>query len=482
MSTGTIPYGDGPYGGGQNTGGGLPPGSVGIGGYGTVPYGDELYGGGTNSFASAAPLAAEASADCIPAFVQVLEPPPPYQPSSIIYNDLVIFETPNVRDRPPYLPDSSRREIMLMRHFENRLRGVLVWRRSDGTFCVDTPCNYEKAQTNPNGYIQDDPIGPDLTTSYVGTTGVSTEFANDAALGPDQGVPAPPPTLADSNVNFPWNPFVGSTNSQTPGSYAYNTNWDQSTQDFALNPYLKEWWEGGAENIVSQEEALELTAAGFGDCLRAAEQGTVGTIYADGYDPYTGSGDVFKPTDVGVGPPLPPPPSEAIPNEADGVGIAVNPVITIGLPVTPGQQTATAIAAGITPTITVNGTMGAAAAQAVGVKPGISLVGGSVVTTSPLEADATAAGVAPVVTFGVAVAYATGAGITPTVTTNTSGGAPTSAPAEALGVRPTITLNQGVTLIVPTTAASATGTGVTPTVTGNAGFGIGPFGQGAFGG
>ena len=62
---------------------------------------------------------------------------------------LCIFLTPQVRDRPPYLPNSSPREYGLMRHFENRLRGVLVWLRNDGTYVVDTICNYEAAMTQP---------------------------------------------------------------------------------------------------------------------------------------------------------------------------------------------------------------------------------------------------------------------------------------------------------------------------------------------
>ena len=171
---------------------------------------------------------------------------PPAPPS---FDGLAIFLTPQVRDRPPYLPNSSRREIMLMRHFENRLRGVLVWLRNDGTYCVDTICNYEAAQTQPAAFISDDPIGPDWDPP-----GGSTEF---------QG-------LNDSNVNYPWNPYPGTTNSTIPGSFAYNVNWDRTTQDFILDPYMIQWWEGGAENVITQEQALALTAAGFGDCIGPA--------------------------------------------------------------------------------------------------------------------------------------------------------------------------------------------------------------------
>jgi hypothetical protein len=117
--------------------------------------------------------------------------------------------------------------------------------------------------TQPAAYISDDPIGPDLTADFQG--------------------------LTDSNVNYPWNPFPGSTNSETPGSYAYNVNWDQTTQDFILNPYLIDWWEGGAENIVTQAQALALTAAGFGDCIALAPAGSVLGSQPQGLGPYGSS-------------------------------------------------------------------------------------------------------------------------------------------------------------------------------------------------
>ena len=183
--------------------------------------------------------------------------------SSETFDALALFLTPQVRDRPPYLPDSNRREYGLMRHFENRLRGVLVWERNDGTYVVDTTCNYEAAMTQPAAFISDDPIGPDLTADFQG--------------------------LTDSNVNYPWNPFPGSTNSTIPGSFAYNVNWDRTTQDFILNPYLIDWWEGGAENIITQDQALALTAAGFGDCIGPAPIGADIGSQPQGLGPYGSS-------------------------------------------------------------------------------------------------------------------------------------------------------------------------------------------------
>ncbi len=201
--------------------------------YGSGPYGSGLYGGTAG-----------------PAISSTL-------------TALALFVTPQVRDRPPYLPDSSPAQYGLMRHFENRLRGVLVWERNDGTYCVDTTCNYESAMTEPAAFISSDPIGPDLTADFQG--------------------------LTDSNVNYPWNPKPGSTNSVTPGSYAFNTNWDQTTQDFILDPYMIQWWQGAACNIITQAQALALTAAGFGDCISAAPAGASIGSEPQGQGPYGSS-------------------------------------------------------------------------------------------------------------------------------------------------------------------------------------------------
>jgi hypothetical protein len=194
-------------------------------GYGTLAYGTDPYG--TNGVG-------------YPGKAREL-------PIAAIYNGTCIFEPPVVRDRAPYLPDSTQAEYNLWRHFENRLRGVNVWQRSDGTFCVDTPANYESAQTHPAAYISDGPIGPDLTNTEQG--------------------------LSDTNINYPWNPippqppFYDSTISEVPGAYVFTTNWDQTTDTLVLNPYMVTFWEGGSINPVTQSEALILTAAGFGDCL-----------------------------------------------------------------------------------------------------------------------------------------------------------------------------------------------------------------------
>ncbi len=212
-------------------------------GYGTQVYGTVAYGtGGFTAGVSVTVIPGTARATATAGNASVSKASNEIPPE---YTGLCTFECPQVRDRAPYLPDSSQAEYNLWRHFENRLRGVNVWQRSDGTFCVDTPANYEAAQTHPAAYFSDDPIGPDLTAEEQG--------------------------LSDSNVNYPWNPippqppFYDSTISEVPGAYVFITNWDQTTETLALDPYLVKWWQGGAVYTITQEEALVLTAAGFGD-------------------------------------------------------------------------------------------------------------------------------------------------------------------------------------------------------------------------
>ena len=185
--------------------------------YGTFAYGTALYGG----TGTATPVA-------------------PTTPVEL--GALVTFQTPRVQDEPPFLPDSPMRQVGLMRHYENRIRGVNVWERSDGSFCVDTGCNYESAMTSPAAFLTDDPCGPDET---------------------ETGFPA----LTDTAINYPWDPFPGAGNSEVPGAYAWVVNWDQTTQLFVNNPYLATWFQGGAIIEITQEQALVLTAAGFGDCI-----------------------------------------------------------------------------------------------------------------------------------------------------------------------------------------------------------------------
>lgn len=187
---------------------------------GPTPYGGEPYGAGP--YGGDYPFSA----------------PPPYYP----LGGTVIFQTPCVQDEPPYLPDSTPQQFALYRHMANRWRGVNVWQRSDGTFCQDTPTPYESSQTALACFFSKGPMGPDETAEQQ----------------------------LDSNVNYPWQPFPGSAafgQTVSPGAFVYVQNWDGTNQTEIQDPFLAAWWQPGAYNVVTQEEALELTAAGYGDCL-----------------------------------------------------------------------------------------------------------------------------------------------------------------------------------------------------------------------
>ena len=187
---------------------------------------------GTASFVASASMAATGA--LIPPYVPVVGP--------------IYFRTPSVKDEAPYLPDSSPSQVRLFRHYENRRRAVNVWQRSDGTFCQDTPTSSDTDQTSPAAYFTDDPVGP------------YEIFGGEL----------------DSNVNYPWNPYPGAGPepgpgysgigpNPNPGQFVYGTNWDGTTFTEQLNPYLLRWFQPASTIEVTQEEALELTAAGYGD-------------------------------------------------------------------------------------------------------------------------------------------------------------------------------------------------------------------------
>ena len=193
--------------------------------YGTGPYGGTAYGGSTT-----------------------FTPSTPSTPVNL--GALVLFQTPVVAVIPRWLPDSTPQQYLLYRHMANENRGVNVWLCSDGTYRVDYPCNYEEAQTSPAAFFSDDPIGPDETPPGSGSI-PAADF----------------PALNDTNLAYPWNPFPGSTISETPGNYATVYDWTEQMTEFTLNPYFTRWYAGGHILEVTQQEALALTAAGFGDCL-----------------------------------------------------------------------------------------------------------------------------------------------------------------------------------------------------------------------
>ena len=79
------------------------------------------------------------------------------------------FSPPLIKDRPPFLPDSSELEKSLWAHFENRIRGVNVWIISDGSVVQDTatPENSNTNMTPVYPWNPDAPSAPYVTTVMV---------------------------------------------------------------------------------------------------------------------------------------------------------------------------------------------------------------------------------------------------------------------------------------------------------------------------
>ena len=74
---------------------------------------------------------------------------------SVIFYDGAVdtgtqFTPPMVKDRPPYLDNSTQIEKELWRHFENRIRGVNVWIMSDDSVVQDT-ASPENSNTDMSG-------------------------------------------------------------------------------------------------------------------------------------------------------------------------------------------------------------------------------------------------------------------------------------------------------------------------------------------
>lgn len=78
-----------------------------------------------------------------------------------------LFTPPLTKDRPPILPDSTPDQIALWRHFENRERGVNVFKLQDGSYVQDTATE-ENSNTNvPYPINFNEPTAPYVRSTYV---------------------------------------------------------------------------------------------------------------------------------------------------------------------------------------------------------------------------------------------------------------------------------------------------------------------------
>jgi hypothetical protein len=135
----------------------------------------------------------------------------------------LLFTPPLVKDRPPFLPDSTELEKSLWLHFENRYRGVNVWILSDGNVVQDTA-------TAENSNTDMSPIYP-------------WDVNNPAA-----------PYVRSIFINAGARPQVA------------------TEHDVAHNPYPVAYFSGGSTHLVTQAQATLLTSytehgIGYFDCL-----------------------------------------------------------------------------------------------------------------------------------------------------------------------------------------------------------------------
>jgi len=80
-----------------------------------------------------------------------------------------VFQPPLIKDRPPFLPDSTAAQKELWQHFEPRIRGVNVWIMSDGSVVQDT-ASPENSNTDLSGVYPWDvnnPAAPYVRAIFV---------------------------------------------------------------------------------------------------------------------------------------------------------------------------------------------------------------------------------------------------------------------------------------------------------------------------
>lgn len=163
-----------------------------------------------------------------------------------------VFEPPVVSDDPPYDVDASQRQVQLMRHFRSHSRGINVFELNDGTFRVDTAVLADASMTHPAPFVNDDPIGGDLS-AFPGLVDSDIAYPWDIENMPPQAVDAIPPSY--QYPAQPKNPFW------------YGTNWDRSISEAFTSPFIAKVYFGGHAQVITQAMALILTQAGFGDCI-----------------------------------------------------------------------------------------------------------------------------------------------------------------------------------------------------------------------
>ena len=76
------------------------------------------------------------------------------------------FTPPTAYDNPPILPDQGGLASRLFRYYPNRARYIAVFALSNGTFVQDTPSDENQNTNIPYPYNPYDPSAPYSTTYY----------------------------------------------------------------------------------------------------------------------------------------------------------------------------------------------------------------------------------------------------------------------------------------------------------------------------
>lgn len=80
------------------------------------------------------------------------------------------FTPPQVYDNPAFLPDTMGVQRRLWRYFPNRVRYVVVFALSDGTFVQDTATAENTNTAVPYPYNPYDPSAPFATSYFIDYT------------------------------------------------------------------------------------------------------------------------------------------------------------------------------------------------------------------------------------------------------------------------------------------------------------------------
>jgi hypothetical protein len=134
---------------------------------------------------------------------------------------------------PRFLPDSTRLEVGLWRHFRPLDSGVNVY--------------ILKSEETGFSVVADFPVTISIAP-FTASTSLALPWITAEALTDPHASPQGTESLAYA----------------PPPPYSYTENWDRTVQQYSLDPYVYTWLRGGVQPYtVSTAIATILTTAGF---------------------------------------------------------------------------------------------------------------------------------------------------------------------------------------------------------------------------